>query len=50
MYQLGLRPQYVLCNHRQRTIANEGMLTEKIPQLVIQYQWSASKYIHTGLL
>lgn len=24
------------------------MLTEKIPQLVIQYQWSASKHMHAG--
>lgn len=48
MYQLGLGPQYVLCNRRQRTIANEGMLTEKISQLVSQYQWSASKHMHAS--
>lgn len=30
MYQLGLGPQCVLCSRRQRTIANEGMLTEKM--------------------
>lgn len=48
MYQLRLGPQYVLCNCRQRTIANEGMLMEKISQLVSQYQWSASKHMHAS--